>query len=359
MLRALAIPLLLMPLTGCVIVFDDPSWDTANPDDPGNDVELPDGAIEPEAFTTFSFELEGDRASGWRFDRTQRHVGGVLETSEGLKTATLSLSTPTGGNSDGFALSEPWPGELVDSRRLWLDDQPLDWVAWQGEDAAWLGLRGITELTMLDELGATDVDAWVGDGEIVLAACGEAGLSVWTVSFTGTVLAEDHLDAAGDRCSVFASWGEPMVLHGDSAGGPLVRYRLTEGALTDALQLHDDTRADRVVTATNGDVGMLALFDGRQVSLMDTSAATHHIALERYAEPLVLDVLADGYAATAWADTEGLVHTHWGSFDDGFDSVTFDVPGPTAGLAVGLRDEVVSIAVFHGAGVILARQQRE
>jgi hypothetical protein len=272
-----------------------------------------------------------------------------MEAGPQLAPTTLSLATPT---------QPSWEGELIDSRRLWLGGEAVDWVVWRDDTGVSLELRGAVSLSLDATSGTRDVDGWVAEDHLLLAACGDEGLEVFTIGFAGSLLAWDRVDTPGDRCSVLAAGDEPIVLHGDEAGGPLVRHRLRNGELVDGLQLHPDTRADRVVTATAADQGMLALFNGEQVLLMDTHARTQLVAETRFAEPLVLDILPDGTTAVAWADEEGRVHAYWGTQGEPFFSRTFAIHAPPAGLATALSQEALSVAVFHGSGVVLARQAR-
>lgn len=346
-----AIAMLLLP--GCIVFGEtDPYGQVDFEFDPDRE-----GIEEELEFATYAFDLPGDRAHGWSIDATQRHLGGLIETEEGMVSATLTLTDSTGGELESLVTSTPWPGALVDSTRLWLDDQPMDWAAWRGEDADWLGLRGLVEFTVIDDLGAESVSAFTGDGEIVLTACGAAGLAVWRLDFAGELLDTHRLDTPGNRCAILASDGFPMVLHGDSSGGPMVRHQLTDAGLVEALTLHPDLPADGLAAASSGGNAMMALHYGGDVALWSGFGDNRLVSQAEFAEPLVVDVLSDGRAAVAWADELGVIHTGWGTISGGIETVSFTIEGPPAGLAVGLRDDIVSIAAFDGEGVVLARQR--
>lgn len=352
------VALLLSMTSGCIIIdFGETSpYDTGDePRDPIDGDTLGDAP----SFQTWAYDLPDETfaAAGWTFDRTQRHVGGLVESPAGIQSATLSLSTPTGGVLDDLALSAPWPGALTAApKRIWLDDQALDWAAWAGEDSDWLGLRGISELTVRDDVGARGVDAWVGDDELVLTACGDGGLRVWTTDLDGVIANTASIDTPGDRCAILAPYGEPMVLLGDASGGPLTRWLLEDGVLFDPLVINGQIFADQVATASATDMALFALADGEQIALISAWGDTRHVAPETDANWLVLDVLPDGRSAVAWVDAEGEIHAHWGGLDAPLPAVQFSIDTPPLGLAVGLRDEVISLATFDGTGVILARQ---
>lgn len=341
---------------GCVVFGEYSPYEVGDePDDPI--IDLIGDRVEP--FNVWEHTLPPDTVAsdGWTFDPTQRHVGGIVQAPDGLRSATLSLTTATGGALDSLDFSTPWTGELTSSpKRIWLDGEGVDWIAWRSDDTEYLGLRGTSELTLIDDVEAAGVDAWLGDEELVLTACGDGGLRVFTTSLDGTIRTDEHIDTPGDHCAIMAPFGEPMVLLGSSAGGPLVRWRVVDGMIVDPLVVNADLLADRLTTASSGDVAMFAYADGEQIALVSSWGQTRHVAPASTANWLVMDVMDDGTAAIGWVDAEDTVHAHWGNLGAPLPGVNFAPDAPPLGLAVGLRDEVISVATFDGQSILLGRQ---
>ncbi|MFK7931565.1 MAG: MopE-related protein [Myxococcota bacterium] len=324
---------------------DDATVRPGEPERLGDDIDQ-DCNGKPNLGTILDAPFDGELFGHWSFSPDGQLFGGLTKRP-GDEVDSVQMPVGTGAVPVVFETEVLAFTVTAPPVRVWVGTTPFDVFGFTDRLVGGIAMHEGSAVDVIAERpgdGPTWVSSAVVGDEIQSVGCG-SGLLEWASSVFQETTQYVSLEQEGNRCAPLGTGAGYPLLSGDEQPGPLNRWRVRDGEITDRTTIVPNKSLANIATSARSGQALYAFTDVEQIYLFDVQARGVILDGEgRISSIAVSGDGKDGYAL-AWVTTAGRLKIAWGTLAGEEPTVISTlVPNADQPIAVSLTDQALTVA---------------